>query len=336
MFVGSAVASRFGSYWLTVPIIECIPNFSEGRNPAVIAQICEAIRRANPRALSILDVHSDPDHHRSVVTFAGEPAAVEAGAFAAIQTAARLIDMEAHSGVHPRIGAADVVPFVPIQGASMADCVALAKRLGERVGRELTIPVYLYKEAATRPDRYELPDIRRGGYETLRTVIESDPDRSPDYGPARLGKAGAVAIGARPALIAYNVYLNTAEVKIAKAIARAIRFSSGGLRYVQAAGFLVGGRAQVSMNLLDYTRTPLHRVQALIQSEAQRYGVQIASSELIGLIPEAALIDTARWYLQLEHLTTSQVLESRLMAAGVNPFGSGNVNPPTRHDQDEP
>lgn len=291
-------------------LIECIPNFSEGRRPEVISAIVAAITDAAP--VQLLDTSSDADHNRTVVTFIGSPEAVEAAAFAGIKKAAELIDMDQHHGEHPRMGATDVCPFVPIRGVSMAECVVLARKLGAKVGAELNIPVYLYKEASTRPDRYELPDVRKGEYEGIREAVQTDPNRKPDFGPAALGKAGATAIGARPALVAYNVYLNTGDVKIAKEIAKALRFSGGGLRYIQASGFLVEGRAQVSMNLLDFTKTPLHRVQEMIHSEVKRYGVNISFSELVGLIPEAALTDAARWYLQLDRFSTDQILEHKL------------------------
>ncbi len=295
------------------PLVECVPNFSEGRRPEVVAQIVEAIR-AVPGA-TVLDHSSDADHNRTVVTFVGPPQAVEEAAYAAIATAARLIDLEAHRGEHPRIGATDVVPFVPLRDVTMEDCVALARRLGERVGRELGIPVYLYEAAATRPDRQNLAALRKGEYEGLKEAIRSDPDRAPDFGPAALGPAGATVIGARPFLIAYNVYLNTDDVEIAKRIARTVRHSSGGLRFVKALGLLVEGQAQVSMNLTDFRRTPVHVAVELIRREAARYGALITHSELVGLIPEAALIDSARWYLQLDGFQPDQVLELRLQAA---------------------
>lgn len=283
-------------------IVECIANFSEGRRDDVIAAIVAAVHTIVP----VLDVHSDPDHNRTVVTFAGEPEAVLEAAFQGIATAARLIDMDMQRGTHPRIGAADVVPFVPLDGATMADCVSLAQRLGQRVGEELSIPVYLYESAATRPERANLADVRRGEYEGLRQRITVDP---PNYGPAFVGKAGGVAIGARPPLIAFNVYLTTGDVTIAQRIAEAVRHSSGGLRYVKALGMLVDGKAQVSMNLTDYTKTPLHRVVEMVRREASRYGVGILSSELVGLIPQQALLDAAQWYLQLGDYAT---LEDRL------------------------
>ena len=291
-------------------IVECVPNFSEGLRQEVVDQIVGAL--ASVEGVRVLDVQSDADHNRSVVTIVGEPEAVEEAAFQGIERAARLIDMDQHQGEHPRMGATDVVPFVPIAGVTMADCVEMARRLGERVGRELAIPVYLYEEAASRPERRNLADVRRGEYEGLKVEIETDPHRAPDFGPARVGKAGATTIGARPPLVAFNVYLNTDDVAIAKAIARAVRHSSGGLRYVKALGLLVEGRAQVSMNLTDHRQTPIHRVVEMIRREAARYGVTIASSEVVGLIPNEALLDAARFYLQLDGFSSDQILENRL------------------------
>jgi glutamate formiminotransferase len=291
-------------------IVECVPNFSEGRRQDVIGEVVGVL--ASVEGVSVLDVQSDADHNRSVVTMVGEPEAVEEAVFRGIGQAARLIDMDQHQGEHPRMGAADVVPFVPIAGVTMADCVEMARRLGERVGRELSIPVYLYGEAATRPERRNLADVRRGEYEGLKVVIETDLHRAPDFGPATMGKAGATAIGARHPLIAFNVYLNTEDVAIAKAIARAVRHSSGGLRCVKALGLLVEGRAQVSMNLTDYRRTPIHRVVEMIRREAVRYGVAIVSSEVVGLIPNEALVDAAHFYLQLDGFSPDQILENRL------------------------
>ena len=291
-------------------IVECVPNFSEGRRKEVIDQITEAI--AIVPDVHVLDVQSDADHNRTVVTFVGEPEAVEEAAFRGIGKAAELIDMNLHRGEHPRMGAADVVPFVPIKGVTMEDCVAIARRVGERVGRELDIPVYLYEEAATRPERRNLAEVRRGEYEGIKAEIETNPERTPDFGPQHLGKAGATAIGARPPLIAFNVYLGTDDVEVAKAIARAVRYSSGGLRYVKALGLLVKGRAQVSMNLTDYHQTPVHRVVEMIRREADRYGVAVVESELIGLIPNEALVEAAKFYLQLDGLSSDQILENRL------------------------
>ncbi|HEY65400.1 MAG TPA: glutamate formimidoyltransferase [Caldilineae bacterium] len=292
------------------PIVECVPNFSEGRRPEVIQAIRDAI--AAVPGVRILDIHSDVDHNRSVITFAGAPEPVLEAAFQGIATAARLIDMEQHRGEHPRLGAADVVPFIPIRGVTMDDCVALARRLGQRVGEELGIPVYLYEAAATRPDRVNLADVRRGEYERLKEEIVTNPDRAPDFGPCRVGSAGACIIGARQPLIAFNIYLNTDDVSIAKAIARAVRHSSGGLRYVKALGVKVGGLAQVTMNLTDFRHTPLHRVVEMVRREAMRYGVTIRRSELVGLIPQQAILDAAAWYLQLDDLTPDRILENRL------------------------
>jgi len=260
----------------------------------------------------VLDVQSDADHNRTVVTFVGEPATVEEAAFRGIEKAAELIDMNLHRGEHPRLGAADVVPFVPIKNVTMEDCVAIARRLGERVGRELKIPVYLYERAATRPERQNLAEVRRGEYEGIKAEIATRPEREPDFGPRRVGKAGATAIGARPPLIAFNVYLGTDDVEVAKAIARAVRHSSGGLRYVKALGLLVKGRAQVSMNLTDYRQTPVHRVAEMIRREAERYGVSVVEGELIGLIPNEALVEAATFYLQLGNFSPDQILENRL------------------------
>lgn len=295
------------------PLIECVPNFSEAQRPEVVDAIVEAISSVN--GIRILDRHLDMDHNRTVITFVGQPQAVEEAAFQGIARAAELIDLNQHSGEHPRIGATDVVPFIPISGASMEDCVQIAKRLGQRVGDQLDIPVYLYEAAATRPERRNLENIRRGEYEALKQEIGSNPDRAPDYGPKQVGPAGATVIGARPFLIAYNVYLTTDDVSIADKIARSIRHSSGGMRYVKAIGLLVDGRAQVSMNLTNFQKTPLARVVELIRREASRYGVAIHRSELVGLIPQEALEDAAAWYLQLDDLEPNQVLEKRLYTA---------------------
>lgn len=294
-------------------LIECVPNFSEGRRTEVIQAIADSIRAV--AGARVLNVSSDVDHNRTVITFVGDAAAVEAGAFAAIAKAAELIDLDQHRGEHPRLGATDVVPFIPIREATMDDCVAIAKRLGERVGRELNIPVYLYESAAARPERENLENVRRGEYEGLKEEISLRPDRKPDYGPSQVGKAGATIIGARQFLIAYNVYLNTNDVGLAKKIAKAVRHSSGGLRFVKGLGLLVEGQAQVSMNLTDFTRTPVHRVVELVRREAARYGVNITRSELVGLIPQAALVDAAQWYLQLDGLSADQVLENKLTVA---------------------
>ncbi len=291
-------------------LIECIPNFSEARRPEIVDQIVAAIQSVSE--VKLLDRSSDLDHNRSVLTFAGSPAGVEEAAFRAIKTAAELIDLNQHTGAHPRIGATDVCPFVPLSNATMADCIAIAQRLGQRVGSELSLPVYLYEAAATRPEHANLENIRRGQYEGLKVEIESDPQRKPDFGPSKIGAAGAAVIGARNPLIAFNVYLTTDDVAVAKKIAKAIRHSSGGLRYVKGLGLLVDGRAQISMNLTNFHETPIARVVETIRREAQRYGVAIHHSELVGLIPQDALTDAAVWYTQLDQFDKEQILESRL------------------------
>lgn len=292
------------------PIVECIPNFSEARRPEVIAEIIQAISAVT--GVRVLDQHSDIDHNRTVVTFVGPPAAVEAAAFEAVAKAGELIDLDKHQGEHPRIGATDVVPFVPISGVTMVECIEMARRLGKRVGEELAIPVYLYEEAATQPERTNLENIRRGQYEALKEEIGVNPARQPDFGPAKLTGAGATVIGARQPLIAFNVYLTTDDVSIANKIARAVRHSSGGLRFVKSMGVLVEGRAQVSMNLTNFHKTPMARVVEMIRREAQRYGVQVHHSELVGLIPNEALVDASVWYMQMDQFEPDQILETRL------------------------
>ncbi len=293
-------------------IVECVPNFSEGRRSDVVEQIKGAI--ASVSGVKLLDVEMDADHNRCVITFAGKPEAMEEAAFRGIERAAQLIDMDQHQGEHPRLGATDVVPFVPISGVTMEDCVLMARRLGERVGTELGIPVYLYEKAATRPERVNLAHVRRGEYEGLKEEIATEAHREPDFGPRQVGKAGATVIGAREPLIAYNVYLNTPDLKVAQAIARAVRHSTGGLRFVKALGLYIEqrGLVQVSMNLTDYRRTPVHRVVEMIRREAARYGVNVVSSELVGLIPRQALLDAAEYYLQIEDYKPEMVLESHL------------------------
>lgn len=276
----------------------------------VIEAIVASIRSVY--GVHVLAYESDSDHNRSVVTFVGTPQVVQEAAFNGIAQAAQLIDMEQHRGVHPRLGAADVVPFIPIEGVSMDDCVQLARSLGQQVGDKLGIPVYLYEAAAMHPERKNLEDIRSGQYERLRDVIGKDPKYSPDFGPDAVGSAGATIIGARKPLIAFNVYLTTDNVEIARRIARAIRHSSGGLRFVKALGLLVKGRAQVSMNLTDYLQTPIQLVFEMIRRETARYGVAVESSELVGLIPQQALFNAAQWYLQLDNFDVQHVLEHRL------------------------
>ena len=298
-------------------LVECIPNFSEARRPEVVEAILAAI--GSVEGVNILDQHSDMDHNRTVVTYVGAPSAVEEAAFQAIAKAAELINLDNHQGEHPRIGATDVVPFVPISGVSMAECVEMARRLGKRVGESLKIPVYLYEEAATRPERVNLEDIRRGQYELLKEEIETNPAREPDFGPSRVTGAGATVIGARQPLIAFNVYLTTSDVAIANKIARAIRHSSGGLRYVKSMGVLVEGKAQVSMNLTNFRKTTMARVVEMIRREAARYGVQVHHSELVGLVPNEALVEAAVWYMQMDQFESDQVLETRLFQQASQP-----------------
>ena len=297
---------------MTIPILECIPNYSEARRPDVVEAIMNSI--TSVEGITLLDRHSDVDHNRTVVTFVGPPEAVEEAAFRSIARAAELINLDHHTGEHPRIGATDVVPFVPISGLTMQDSVQIARHLGKRVGEELNIPVYLYEEAATRPECTNLENIRRGEYETLKLEMGKNPKRDPDFGPNQVGTAGATVIGARQPLIAYNVYLTTDDISIAEKIAKTIRFSSGGLRFVKALGMLVEGRAQISMNLTNYHKTSLPLIVETIRREASRYGVMIHHAELVGLIPQAALVDAAVWYLQLDQFKPEQILEQKLSA----------------------
>ena len=293
-------------------IVESVPNFSEGRRPEVIAAIVEAIQA--PGVL-LLDQSSDWDHNRSVVTIAGPPAAVLEGLFRAVATAAQRINLFEHRGQHPRLGASDVVPLVPIRDISLAQCVDLAVQLGERIGRELELPVYLYEAAARQPQRCNLADVRKGEFELLVEEI-SLPERRPDFGPARVGPAGAVIVGARQFLIAYNFYLETEDISVAKAIARRIRFSSGGLPGVKALGLLVEDRAQVSVNLVDHTQTPLHVLMDVIAKLAAQHGTAVERTELIGLIPEEAMLKAAAHYLKLSDFNRLRVVENAIQAAG--------------------
>jgi glutamate formiminotransferase/formiminotetrahydrofolate cyclodeaminase len=296
-------------------LVECVPNFSEGRRPHVIAAIRDAIAASERTA--VLDVSSDTSHNRTVITFVSAVDTAVAAAFAGIAKARELIDLTQHTGEHPRMGAADVVPFVPLESTTMEDCIALARTLGDRVARELDIPVYLYERAATRPDRQNLADVRRGEFEGLRDVIATDPARRPDFGPERVHPtAGAVAIGARPFLVAYNVYLGDKEnLPVAKKVAKAVRASSGGLPYVKALGLGVDGQAQVSMNLVDIDQTPMHRAFDAVKKEASANGVGTTWSEIVGLVPERALLDAAVHHLQLDRFTPDQVLERKVRAA---------------------
>lgn len=295
---------------MATPLVECIPNFSEARDPEIVNKILDSIKTV-PN-VHILDQHSDMDHNRTVVTYVGTPTAVEEAAFQAMKTASELINLDKHSGEHPRMGATDVVPFVPISDISMQECIEMARRLGKRAGEELALPIYLYEEAATIPEKQNLESIRRGQYEAIKEEIGTTPVRTPDFGPHKVGPAGATVIGARQPLVAYNIYLTTNDVSIAQKIGRAVRNSSGGLRFVKAMGMMVEGRAQVSMNLTNFNKTPVARVVEFVRREAQRYGVGIQSSELVGLIPQAAMVDAAVWYTQMDGFDSEQILEQRL------------------------
>ncbi|MCU0499444.1 MAG: glutamate formimidoyltransferase [Anaerolineae bacterium] len=289
--------------------IECVPNFSEGRRPEVISAIRAAIAST---PVQVLDVSSDPDHNRTVITFIGTPDAVAEAAFRGIQTAAALIDLDDHDGVHPRIGATDVVPFIPLRDATIDQCVEIAHRLGDRVAQTLAIPVYFYESAALRPERQNLAVVRSDPYERLRESIVTNPLKLPDRGAPILGKAGAVAIGARQPLIAFNVYLNTPDVNIAKDIAQVIRASGGGLPYVKALGVLVQGQAQVTINVIDYRITGLHPIFEAVRSAAIDRGVSITHTEIVGLVPQSALLAAALAYLQLPPSAKDLILEARV------------------------
>ena len=311
-------------------LVECVPNFSEGRDAAKVDAIVEAMKIPG---VYLLDREMDSDHNRCVITLVGEREAIEEAAIRGVGKAAELIDLTKHQGAHPRMGAADVIPFIPIDGVTVEDCVAMAKRVGEEIATRFQIPVYLYEAAASSPERQNLENIRRGQFEGIRDEIATNPARKPDFGEARVHPtAGATVVGARKALIAYNIFLNTSNVDIAKNIAKAVRFSTGGLRFVKGAGFLVRGMAQVSMNLTDFEQTPIHRVFEFVKREAARYGAVPVSSEIVGLIPKLALEQAAEWFLQVENFDSSLILENRLAAvmsgkmavgglrAGIEPF----------------
>jgi glutamate formiminotransferase/glutamate formiminotransferase/formiminotetrahydrofolate cyclodeaminase len=297
-------------------LVECVPNFSEGRDQGILHALIDGV--TSTAGVALLDHSMDADHHRSVLTFCGSPDGIIEAAFRAVRVATELIDLRTHVGVHPRIGATDIVPFIPIRGTTMHDCIQLAKRLGERVGRELGIPVFLYERAAGRADHVLLEAVRRGGLDGLAFRMESDPGWIPDFGPPRLHQsAGAIAIGARPPLIAYNVNLRSTEVEQARSIARAVRYSSGGLPSVKAIGVALSSRGmvQVAMNLTDYLVTPILTAFQIVKAEAAKRGIEVAGSELVGLVPQAALDHATAASLQLDRFDSSQVLETRIAEA---------------------
>jgi glutamate formiminotransferase len=297
-------------------IVECVPNFSEGRDPEKIEAIVSAMREVP--GVYLLDRESDADHNRCVVTLAGEPEAVAEAAMRGVGKAAELIDLTKHTGAHPRLGATDVVPFIPVEGVAIEDCVALAKKVGREIWERYKVPVYFYEAAAQRPERANLENIRKGQFEALVVEAPKNPDRAPDVGgPALHPTAGAVVVGARKFLVAYNINLSTSDLEIAKKIGKNIRFSNGGLRYVKAMGVDLKARnlAQVSINMTDFEQTPLHRVFEMVKREAERYGVSIVGSEIVGLIPKRAIEMTADFYLQLENFSPAQVFENRMQAS---------------------
>jgi glutamate formiminotransferase len=311
-------------------LIECVPNFSEGRDLAKVDALVDAM--SSLAGAWVLDRTSDADHNRSVITLAGKPEAVAEAAILGAGKAAELIDMTRQTGVHPRIGATDVIPFVPLEGVSMEECVALARHVGQELWDRYSIPVYFYEAAATRPKRVNLENIRKGQFEGLIEDAPRNPDRSPDIGEPRLHPtAGATAVGARKILIAYNIYLNTSDVSVAKEIARAIRSSSGGLPHIKAIGveMKTRGLAQVSINLTDFEQTPLHRVFEMVKREAERHGCAVVGSEIIGLVPRKAIEISGEYDLQLEHFSPAQVLETRLASvAGIVPTFSAHAAGP--------
>ena len=297
-------------------LIECVPNFSEGRNPVNVDAIVAAM--SSVPGVYVLDREMDADHNRCVITLAGEPDAVAEAALLGTSKAMELIDLTKHTGAHPRVGATDVVPFIPIEGVTLEDCVALAQRVGAEIWKRYRIPVFFYEAAATRPDRVNLENVRRGQFEGLREQMKQNPDRQPDVGDPKVHPtAGVTVVGARKFLIAYNVNLNTSDISVANKIAKAIRFSSGGLRYVKSMGVELKARnlAQVSINLTDFEQTPMHRVYEMVKREAERYGAVPVGSEIVGLIPKKAIEMAADFFLQLENFSPAQVFENKLEAA---------------------
>lgn len=294
-------------------IVECIPNFSEGQREEVIQKIADAFRDTS--GCILLDVKPDKDHNRTVYTAIGSRDSIKEAVIKAVGVAVELIDMETQKGEHPRIGACDVIPFVPITNCTMQDCIALSREVAEEIVTKYSIPIYFYEESALRPERQNLADIRKGEYEGLKTEI-ARPERRPDRGEPRMHpSAGATVIGARKPLIAYNINLNTSDIKVAKDIAKRLRAKTGGLTYVKALGVMLRERnqAQVSMNLTDFSKSSMYTVFEMVKMEAQRYGVTPVGSEVVGLLPMDALLEVARYYLQLEGFQASQVLESHLI-----------------------
>ncbi len=294
-------------------LIECVPNYSEGRDEKVIEKI--AFHFKGKEGIKFLDCAPDEDHNRTVITVVGEPEQLKEAVLGSVKTAMEEIDMTQHTGEHPRMGAADVIPFTPVKDITMDECIELAKEIGEQLGKEFEIPVFLYEDAATVKERKNLAKVRKGEYEGVKKRIDEEGEK-PDYGPAKMNdKAGATAVGARKPLVAYNVNLDTPDVEIAKQIAKNIRENSGGLQNVKALGVYLEERnvAQVTMNLVDVEKTPIYRVQELIKVEAAKFGVKITDCEIVGLTPAEALIDVARYYLQLDGFDSEQVLENRLL-----------------------
>jgi glutamate formiminotransferase len=295
------------------PLVECVPNFSEGRDQSKVEAIIAAMQ---VDGAYVLAHEMDADHNRSVVTMAGHPEAIQEAAIRGVGKAAELIDLNSHRGVHSRLGAADVVPFIPLEGATLEECVAMARYVGAEVWKRYAVPVYLYEAAATSPERRNLENVRRGGFEGIREEIVSVAARKPDFGDLKLHPtAGAAIVGARKFLIAYNIFLNTPDVEVARKVARAVRASSGGLPCVKASGFLVRGQAQVSMNLTDFETTSVEQVFAAVASEAAKHGAQALSSEIIGLVPRKAMENVNPGTLRIENFDPSRILENRLAEA---------------------
>ncbi len=294
-------------------IMECVPNFSEGRRKEVVDSIADSARSVD--GVRVLDVEMDASHNRAVLTFVGEPEKVKDAAFACASKAVEMIDLNQHEGEHPRVGAVDVIPFIPISEVEMSDCVELARSLGQEIAEKLNVPVYLYEEAATRPERKNLANVRKGQFEGLREDIRTNPDRVPDFGPSELHPtAGAVVIGAREPLIAFNINLGTSDLSIVKAIAKSVREKDGGLKHVKALGFETDRPdvMQVSMNLVNYKETPVFEVFDAVKAHAMKYGIPLLGSEIVGLVPEDALIDCSEHYLKIRDFSKSQILEYKL------------------------